>query len=221
MDGEKLSVDEIVRQSNLLLIAGNSVKVLLDNPIQLQALRDDPSKINKAVEEMLRFDSPVTNSGRVANRDIDIGGCPVKKGESLSTALAAANRDPAIYTDPDKFDINRADTHHQSFGGGRHLCLGAHLCKSDKGHTYQSIPSFRGMSEFWVSAESVLAYLTVQHRKVQTLVLIVDQQSCQAELFQADIDRRFVANHLFEVRHIQISSKYRKRTIGWLTKTPD
>lgn len=181
-DGEKLSVDEIIRQANLLLIAGNvtttdlignGIKALLDNPSQLQALRDDPTKINKAVEEMLRFDSPVVNSGRIANRDIEIGGCPVKKGESLNTALAAANRDPAIYPDPDKFDISRVDTHHQSFGGGRHLCLGAHLArleaqeavlgllrrypdlrKSDRGHTYHSIPSFRGMSEFWLESSA-------------------------------------------------------------------
>ena len=119
---------------------------------------------------MLRFDSPVTNSGRIAHADIEIGGCPVKKGESLSTSLAAANRDPAIYPDPDRFDIEREDTHHQAFGGGRHLCLGAHLARleaqeavlgllqrfpnlahSDRGSVYHAIPSFRGLGEFWVT----------------------------------------------------------------------
>jgi cytochrome P450 len=179
MDGDKLSVDEMVRQCNLLLIAGNvtttdlignGVKALLENPDQLQQLRDDPSMIKNAVEEMLRYDSPVVNSGRIANRDIDIAGCPVRKGESLNTSLAAANRDPDAYPDPDKFDIARADNHHQSFGGGRHLCLGAHLARveaqeailgllrrypdlalSHKGYTYHAIPSFRGMLNCWVS----------------------------------------------------------------------
>jgi cytochrome P450 len=118
---------------------------------------------------MLRYDSPVTNSGRIPDRDISVGGCPVSKGSSLSTSLAAANRDPAVYPDPDVFDIERADTHHQSFGGGRHLCLGAHLARieaqeailgllrryprlehSGRGFVYHAIPSFRGMSEFWV-----------------------------------------------------------------------
>ena len=118
---------------------------------------------------MLRFDSPVVNSGRIANRQLDIGGCPVHQGESLNTSLAAANHDPDIYPEPARFNIEREDTHHQSFGGGRHLCLGAHLARleaqeailglmsrfpdlahSPKGHTYHSIPSFRGMSRFWV-----------------------------------------------------------------------
>jgi hypothetical protein len=117
---------------------------------------------------MLRFDSPVVNSGRIASRDIAIGGCPVRKGESLSTSLAAANRDPAVYPDPDRFDIERADTHHQSFGGGRHLCLGAHLARAEaqeailalisrfpnlrhgSGLRYHAIPSFRGMASFRV-----------------------------------------------------------------------
>lgn len=119
---------------------------------------------------MLRFDSPVTNSGRIANREVDFGGCPVHEGESLSTSLAAANHDPDVYPQPASFDITREDTHHQSFGGGRHLCLGAHLARieaqeailgllahfpvlrlSDAGYVYASVPSFRGMSECWVA----------------------------------------------------------------------
>jgi len=179
--GETLSTREIVGQCGLLLIAGNvtttdlignGVKALLDNPDQLEKLRADPELIENAVEEMLRFDSPVTNSGRIADRDTGVGGCPVHKGESLSVSLAAANRDPAVYPDPDRFDIERADTHHQAFGGGRHLCLGAHLARleaqeailgllarypklahSPSGHRYAGVPSFRGMTEFWVRGE--------------------------------------------------------------------
>ncbi|MCB1692238.1 MAG: cytochrome P450 [Pseudomonadales bacterium] len=178
--GDKLTAEEMVRQCNLLLVAGNvtttdlignGVKALLDHPEQWALLRERPELIKNAVEEMLRFDSPVVNSGRIANRDIEIGGCPVHKGESLNTSLAAANRDPKVYPEPDKFDITRDDTHHQSFGGGRHLCLGAHLARVEaqeailglmsrfpnlapgkKGHTYHAIPSFRGMSQFWVRA---------------------------------------------------------------------
>lgn len=179
-NGERLTEQEMIRQTNLLLVAGNvtttdlignGIKALIDHPEQLAKLRADPSLIKNAVEEMLRYDSPVVNSGRIANRDINIGGCPVAKGESLNTSLAAANRDPAVYPDPDKFDIERLDTHHQSFGGGRHLCLGAHLARleaqeailgllrrypnlraSARGHTYHAIPSFRGMSELWLDS---------------------------------------------------------------------
>jgi cytochrome P450 len=178
LEGDKLTHEEMIAQCRLLLIAGNvtttdlignGTRALLDFPEQMEKLRADPSLIGNAVEEMLRYDSPVTNSGRTPNRDVVLGGCPVPKGESLSPSLAAANRDPEVYPDPDKFDIERADTHHQSFGGGRHLCLGAHLArveaqeailgllrrfprlrKSERGHSFRAIPAFRGMREFWV-----------------------------------------------------------------------
>lgn len=178
VDGETLSAQEIVAQCRLLLIAGNvtttdlignGVKALLENPDQLQKLRARPELIENAVEEMLRYDSPVLNSGRIPNRQISQGGCPVGKGSSLSPSLAAANRDPAVYPEPDTFDIEREDTHHQSFGGGRHLCLGAHLARleaqesilgllrrypkidfSERGFVYHAIPAFRGMSELWL-----------------------------------------------------------------------
>lgn len=180
-DGEKLSVMEMITQANLLLIAGNvtttdlignGVRALLDNPDQWQKLQANPELIKNAVEEMLRFDSPVVNSGRVSNRDMEVQGCPVVKGESITTSLAAANRDPEIYPEPNRFNIEREDTHHQSFGGGRHLCLGSHLARlevqeailglmskfpnlshSSKGVEYHAIPSFRGMSSFWVKGE--------------------------------------------------------------------
>ena len=177
-EGDSLSNDEIVEQCRLLLVAGNvtttdlignGVNALLENPEQLQKLRDDPQLIGNAVEEILRFDSPVLNTGRILNREVTISGCPLSKGESISALLAAANRDPAIYPEPDKFDIERADTHHLSFGGGRHLCLGAHLArmeaqeailgllrryprlqKDERGHVHHAIPTFRGFSQFWV-----------------------------------------------------------------------
>ena len=182
VDGEKLTQEEIVSQCQLLLIAGNvtttdlignAVKALLDNPLQLEKLRAQPDLIANTVEEALRYESPVLNSGRIPDRDIHVSGCPVAQRESLSVILAAANRDPEVYPDPDVFDIERKDTHHQSFGGGRHLCLGAHLARveaqeailgllgrfpnlaaSERGCVYHAIPSFRGFSEFWVSGVS-------------------------------------------------------------------
>ena len=119
----------------------------------------------------MRFDSPVMNSARIPNREMAIQGCPVSKGESLVVSLASANRDPEVYPNPNDFDIERKDTHHQSFGGGRHMCLGAHLARleaqeaimaiinrfpnikhSEKGFVRASVPSFRGLESFWVTS---------------------------------------------------------------------
>ena len=105
LEDDRLTDQEIARQCRLLLIAGNvtttdlignGVKALLDHPQQMQKLRDDPTLIRQAVEELLRFDGSVTNTSRVANRDLSVAGCPVGRGESLHLSLAAANRDPGV-----------------------------------------------------------------------------------------------------------------------------
>jgi len=178
--GDRMTDDEIVGQCNLLLIAGNvtttdlignGVKALLEHPGELAKLRARPDLLPNAVEEMLRYDSPVIESGRIANRDFELSGCPIRAGQSLQVSLAAANHDPSLHADPHRFDIERADTTHESFGGGRHFCLGAPLARveaqetiaallrrfsrlrpSTRGHRYRAIPGFRGLAEFWVDA---------------------------------------------------------------------
>ena len=180
-EGERLSEREIVTMANLLLVAGNvttsdlignGVKALCEHPDQLARLREHPDLLPNAIEEMLRFDPPVTQSGRIAPYDFEIGGVQIKQGQSFTTILAAASRDPSVYPDPDKFDIEREDTHHQAFGGGAHLCLGAHLARlearealgalvrrfprlraSDRPHTFKRVPGFRGLSEYWVCVD--------------------------------------------------------------------
>lgn len=179
IDGDRLTNDEIVSQCVLLLAAGNltttdmignGIRALLENPDQLEKLRNDPSLINATVEEVLRYDSPVLNSSRITHEDTQISGCPIEKGECLHVSLAAANRDPKTYENPDKFDIERSQIPHQSFGGGRHLCLGAHLARlegqiailgliqrfpdlkfSNKGFSQSFVPEFRGLEYCWLS----------------------------------------------------------------------
>jgi cytochrome P450 len=179
-EGNRMTDAEIVTQCNLLLIAGNvtttdlignGVKALLDHPQELAKLRARPELINNAIEEILRYDSPVTNSGRNVQRELSMRGCPMHLGDSITVSLAAANHDPEANPDPQRFDIERADIQHQSFGGGKHTCLGAPLARveaqegvtallkrfprlqpSPRGSKYRAIPSFRGLSEYWLQA---------------------------------------------------------------------
>lgn len=137
-DGAKLTNNEVLSMCTLLLTAGNvtttdlignGMHALLTHRRELAKLKTNPSLIVNAVEEMLRYDSPVTDASRHALEPVVLGGCPIAAGRTLNTSLAAANHDPAVYPDPHRFDIERADTHHQSFGGGVHMCLGAPLAR--------------------------------------------------------------------------------------------
>jgi cytochrome P450 len=155
-EGETLSEDEIVTMCNLLIVAGivttsdligNGVLALLRAPAQLRRLREKPGLIADAVEEMLRFDSPVIQTGRIATQDCEIGGRRIAKGDSISLSLGAANRDPRVYRKPHEFDIEREDHQHLSFGGGVHMCLGAALARLEVqvaiGRLVQTFPSLR------------------------------------------------------------------------------
>jgi cytochrome P450 len=110
-------------------LIGNGTRALLLDPDQLQRLREHPELIGSAVEELLRFDGPVQRTARIPNADVTIGGRTIKAGELVMPFLAAANRDPAQFADPDRLDIGRADNRHIAFGWGIHFCLGAPLAR--------------------------------------------------------------------------------------------
>ena len=137
-DGASLTDGEISNNLQGLLIGGNltttdlignGVWLLLTHPEELAKLKADPSLINSCIEEVLRYESPVDVTGRVAPRDMDVGGCPVHKTQSLFMSLRGANRDPAAFPDPHRFDIARKDAPHVAFGGGLHLCIGSPLAR--------------------------------------------------------------------------------------------
>lgn len=138
--GQALSEDEILSTSMLLLIAGNEtttnligngVLALLRHPDQLQRLRDDPSLIRSAVEELLRYAGPVQGTARVATEDVEIGSRRIAAGQVVFALLAAANRDPAQFAEPDRLDIGRQPNPHVAFGDGIHFCLGAPLARAE------------------------------------------------------------------------------------------
>src|SRR5262249_43809214 len=108
---------------------GNGVLALLRHPDELSRLRASPDLIGSAVEELLRYDSPVQRTGRIASTDVEIDGRRIEKGSIVVGAVGAANRDPIHFPDPDRLDLTRADNRHLAFGFGIHFCLGAALAR--------------------------------------------------------------------------------------------
>lgn len=136
--GDRLSSEELRANIGLLFgaghetttnLIGNGLLALHRSSDQWQRLKDDPSLIPGAIEELLRFDSSVQMTGRVTNAEVEVGGVTIPAGENVITLLGAANRDPAHYADPDQLDVGRENVRPMSFGGGIHHCLGAQLAR--------------------------------------------------------------------------------------------
>jgi cytochrome P450 len=136
--GDRLSAAELVSQATGLLIAGfettigligNGVRALLGHPGELAKLQADPALLASAVDECLRFDGPIILTARVVHADVEFGGKTIPKNAMVWGMLAAANRDPAAFPEPDRFAVARQPNDHLAFGGGPHYCLGAHLAR--------------------------------------------------------------------------------------------
>ena len=137
-EGEVLTEREVLNMLRLLLVAGNETTTnligngmlaLLRNPEELERLREDPGLIPGAVEELLRFDSPVQTDFRGALEDCEVNGAPVRRGENVVLLIGSANRDPAVFEEPDRLDVGRSGSSHISFGRGIHHCIGAPLAR--------------------------------------------------------------------------------------------
>lgn len=177
-EGNFFNDEEVVSMIALLLgagnvtttdLLGNGMKNLLQNPEQVRILRDDPSLVTNAVEEMLRYEGPVTFTGRIAVDDRELAGCPMHKGQSVTLAIGGANYDPRLHKDPHKFDVTREDIDHVAFGGGRRYCLGAPLARleaqiglktlldrfpnlrvPEQELVWKTVPGFRGLEKLMV-----------------------------------------------------------------------
>ena len=178
--GDKLTHEELLGTLVLLLVAGNEttrnligngIRALLKNPDQLQRLRDNPDLLDSAIEEMLRFDSPVQLDGRLVHNDVEVAGHHIRAGQRVICAIGAANRDPSVFAEPDKLDIGRREKSHIAFGRGIHHCLGAPLAILEARAAFSTLldrfsairlasePVYReqvvlrGVEELWVDVE--------------------------------------------------------------------
>jgi cytochrome P450 len=140
LDGERLDDEEIFSFLRLLLPAGvettfrssgNLLYLLLTHPDQLDAVRNDRALLPQAIEEGLRYEPPLLITSRVATVDTELSGVAIPAGASLTPMLGAANRDPRVFADPDRFDVHRQQAQHLSFAHGVHVCLGMHLARME------------------------------------------------------------------------------------------
>ena len=178
-EGDVLDEDEMVALIISFLVGGhetttnliaNGMLALLRHPDQMQKLRDDPSLIGTAVEELLRYDSPVQRINRVATEDVEVGGELIGKGQFVLLMLGAANRDPAQFPDPDRLDITRQSNRHVSFGYGIHFCVGAPLARVEGQVAINSI--VRRFPRLSLEGDEVLEYeKNVAFRALKSLPL--------------------------------------------------
>lgn len=138
IDGERLDDESIIQESLLILIGGDETSrhvitdgmlALLAHPDQLAVLRDDPDALEQGVEELLRFVTPIKNMARTVTRDVELHGETLRRGDQVILVYPAANRDPAVFDDPERLDVRRYPNPHLAFGFGPHFCMGASLAR--------------------------------------------------------------------------------------------
>jgi cytochrome P450 len=160
--GERLTQEELVANVTILLSAGhettsnligNGLLALLRNPDQLQKLRDHLELVPSAVEEMMRYDNPVQIAYRSAAEDVEIGGKYIHKGHLVNSVLAAGNRDPQRFSEPNRFDISRDEGRHLGFGLGIHFCIGAPLVRLEAQIAFRTI--LRRFPELHLATENL------------------------------------------------------------------
>ena len=179
-EGDRLTHEELLGTLVLLLVAGNEttrnligngMRALLKHPDQLRKLRDNPDFLDSAINELLRYDSPVQLDGRLVHSDVEVAGHRIRAGQRILCAIGAANRDPSAFTEPDKLDIERNESSHIAFGRGIHHCLGAPLAMLEARAAFSALldrfshielvsePVYRkqvvlrGVEELWVEVE--------------------------------------------------------------------
>ena len=148
LNGDRLTDEEIVANCIVTMVGGqetttnligNGLLTLMRNPEKLVQLRDNSRLIPSAVEELLRYESPSQHTGRIAREDVQIGDKQIRKGQAVMAVMAAANRDPERFSDPDELILDRADNKHLAFGWSSHFCFGAPLARMEGQIAFETI----------------------------------------------------------------------------------
>jgi cytochrome P450 len=150
IDGDRLTEEEVIANSILTMVGGletttnligNGLLSLLRNPQELERLLADPSLLPSAVEEMLRFESPIQHTARLAPEALEMGGKRIRERDAVIAVIGAANHDPERFPDPDRLDLGRQDNRHLAFGWGGHFCFGAPLARLEAHTVFRTVLS--------------------------------------------------------------------------------
>jgi pimeloyl-[acyl-carrier protein] synthase len=150
IDGDRLSEEEVIANSILTMVGGletttnligNGLLSLLRNPAELERLLADPSLLPSAVEEMLRFESPIQHTARLAPEALEMGGKRIRERDAVIAVIGAANHDPERFPDPERLDLGRQDNRHLAFGWGGHFCFGAPLARLEAHIVFRTVLS--------------------------------------------------------------------------------
>jgi pimeloyl-[acyl-carrier protein] synthase len=145
---DRLTEEEVIANVIVTMIGGqetttnliaNGLLTLLRNPHKLETLRQNPAILPSAIEELLRYEPPSQHTARIAPSDLVLGGQNIRKGQAVIAVMAAANRDPLRFAEPDVLDLQRGDNRHLAFGWGRHFCFGAPIARAEAQIAFQSL----------------------------------------------------------------------------------
>jgi len=184
IDGDRLSEEEVAANAIITMVGGqetttnligNGILTLLRHPEQLQKLRGDLSLIPSAVEEMLRFESPSQHTARLAPDDRELGGKQIKKRQAVIAVMAAANRDPERFPEPDRFDVARQDNRHVAFGYAAHFCFGAPLARLEGQVVFEAL--LRRFPAFHLEPQPLVWRTNLGLRGLNSLKIALDRPS--------------------------------------------
>jgi len=174
--GQRLSEDELLATCVTLLAGGhetttnllaNGMLALIQNPRQLEKLRSEPAMIQPAIEELLRYDSPVQRAERVARLDLEIGGKRIRAGDRMLLVLGAANRDGSQFPEPDSLLLNRQPNRHLAFGFGTHFCIGSPLARLEAEIAFQAL--LQRLPRLAIESQDLEWYPSVGNRGMKSM----------------------------------------------------
>jgi pimeloyl-[acyl-carrier protein] synthase len=194
VDGDRLADEEVIANSIMLMVGGqetttsligNGTMILLRNADLLEQVRTDASLLPSAIEEFLRYESPIQHTARMAAEDLELGGKQIRKRQAVIAVLGAANRDPERFPDPDRLDIGRHDNRHLAFGWAAHFCFGAPLARVEAQVAFETL--LRGFPKLRLATDTLTWQENPAYRGLKSLPVLFDEPRAARAIGEIDV----------------------------------